>query len=174
MNSGPVISSSVGCLIACTCPHKCPLLSPRSRNHLPPGHGSIFIGIFPCSDSFSGPICSSSASNVVCKDAFTCISCVMFRVKLSIPGIVELALMLPPVECLPCALSSHASNSSHVIQLLMICHPRAKRRIPRVLASRGARLVGGPASGRFCQRWLFQTRDKLPQSLPRSLSFSSA
>ena len=30
-------------LIACTTPQKCPLLSPRSRNHRPPGHASIVM-----------------------------------------------------------------------------------------------------------------------------------
>ena len=47
MKSGPQISSSVGFLIACTTPQKCPLLSPRSRNHRPPGHASIVIRIGP-------------------------------------------------------------------------------------------------------------------------------
>ena len=36
MNSGPVISSSVGGLITWTWPHRWPLLFPRSRNQRPP------------------------------------------------------------------------------------------------------------------------------------------
>ena len=70
MNSGPVISSSVGRLIACTCPQRCPLSSPRSRNQRPPGHASIAIGNgCPSGVSLRRPICSSSASNVASSEA---------------------------------------------------------------------------------------------------------
>src|SRR5580693_9694633 len=66
MNNGPVISSRVGRLIACTDPQKCPLLLPRSRYHLPPGQASIFMGKgLPSGVSLCGPICSSNALKVV-------------------------------------------------------------------------------------------------------------
>src|SRR5882672_3079417 len=95
MNSGPHISSSVGRLMDCTCAHRCPLSSPRSRNQRPPGQGSIFIDILtPSMFSFAGPSCSSSASKVCVMVARTRVSCVIFSVKFSVPVIVELVLML--------------------------------------------------------------------------------
>src|SRR5580700_1506204 len=85
MNSGPVISSSVGRLIACTTPQKCPSSPPRSRNHRPPGRASSFIGIaVPSPLSFPGPSCSSSTANVVSSDARTRISSLIFNVRFSI------------------------------------------------------------------------------------------
>src|SRR6185295_3454846 len=95
MNNGPVISSSVGRLMAWTLPQKWPLLSPRSRNHLPPGQGSSFIGIaLPSGVSFADPICSSNAAKVVSRLAGTSISWGMFSIKLSIPAPV--AIIVPP------------------------------------------------------------------------------
>src|SRR5271165_4017439 len=91
MNNGPLISSRVGRLMACTFPQKCPLLSPRSRYHRPPGQGSIFSGMgIPSGVSFPGPICSSNEANVVSRFARTSISLVMFNVRLSIPAAVEI------------------------------------------------------------------------------------
>ena len=70
-NNGPANSSSVGRLMACTFAQKCPLPSPRSRYHLPPGHGSIFIfRDLPSGVSLPGPSCSSSAAKVVSRGAF--------------------------------------------------------------------------------------------------------
>ena len=51
----------------CTCPHRWPVLFPRSRNQRPPGHGSIFIGIgvpFPALRCMA-PICSMIVSNTI-------------------------------------------------------------------------------------------------------------
>src|SRR5215831_16439540 len=90
MKSGPAISSSVGFLIACTVPQKCPLPLPRSRNQRPPGQGSSFIGIgVPSCISLCGPSCSSSAANVASSDARTRISSFTVKDKLSIPGRVR-------------------------------------------------------------------------------------
>src|SRR5208283_900616 len=86
--------------MACTFPQKCPLLSPRSRHHLPPGHASSFICIFtPSGVVFCGPSCSSSTANVSSTDACTCISLVTINVKLSSPGAVVIVLILasPPL-----------------------------------------------------------------------------
>src|SRR5690348_1196178 len=95
MNKGPVISSSVGRLMACTTPQKWPLLSPRSRYHLPPGHASSFIGIGPLlGPSLWGPSCSSSAANVVSSGARTWISSVIPSVKSSI--LVAVEIIFPP------------------------------------------------------------------------------
>src|SRR5256885_683739 len=93
MISGPLISSSVGRLIACTCPQKWPLLSPRSRYHLPPGHASSFMGTALFSaNSLRGPSCSSSAAKVASSGARTWISSVMFSVKSSIFVTVEIMI----------------------------------------------------------------------------------
>ena len=90
-----VISSNVGRLMACTCPQKWPLSPPKSRYHLPPGHGSIFIGIgLPSAVSLCGPICSSNAANVFSIGALTWISWVMFSVRSSI--VCAGRVMLPP------------------------------------------------------------------------------
>src|SRR5216684_3278976 len=93
--SGPLISSSVGRLIACTCPQKWPLLSPRSRYHLPPGHGSSFIGsgLFSAT-SLCGPSCSINVANVTSIGACTRISSVMLSVIFSIADSVE--IIIPP------------------------------------------------------------------------------
>src|SRR3954468_16128389 len=99
MNSGPLISSSAGCLIACTTPQKCPLLLPRSRNHRPPGHGSSVMRIGrPSGLTLRGPICSSSAANVFSSDARTGISWLIFSVKFSMAG--STATILPPLKCM--------------------------------------------------------------------------
>src|SRR5271156_64806 len=96
INSGPENSSSVGRLIACTFAQKCPLPSPKSRYHRPPGHASIFIGIgLSSAPPIIGPSCSSSASNVFSSDARTCISCTTFSVKSSI--FIAVAIMLSPL-----------------------------------------------------------------------------
>src|SRR5271165_597539 len=90
----------VGCLRACTCPHKCPLFSPRSRYHLPPGHASIFIGSgLPSGVSLCGPICSSNVANVLSSEAWTRTSFVRFSVRLSIVCIV--AVMISPSTEIP-------------------------------------------------------------------------
>src|SRR5437879_5712192 len=94
MNNGPVISSKVGRLMACTTPQKCPLLSPRSRYHLPPGQASSFIGMGPLSAPLYGPNCSSRAVNVSSNDARTWISSVMPSVKSSI--LVAVEIIFPP------------------------------------------------------------------------------
>ena len=65
MNSGPLISSSDGGLIACTTPQKCPALFPRSRNQRPPGQASSFIGIGFSGVEFKGPICSRIVSKTM-------------------------------------------------------------------------------------------------------------
>ena len=95
MNKGPVISSNVGRLMACTTPQKCPLLSPRSRYHLPPGQASSFIGMGPLlGPPLYGPNCSSRAVNVASSDARTWISSVMPSVKSSI--LVAVEIIFPP------------------------------------------------------------------------------
>ena len=51
--------------------------------HLPPGQGSIFIGIaLPSGVSLSGPICSSKAAKMSSSVARTWISCVATNVRL--------------------------------------------------------------------------------------------
>ena len=75
--SGPVISSSVGRLIACTCPHRWPLPSPRSRNQRPPGHASMVIGIGGRSGVRVGRthLLEQRGKRVVDRDERTWISC---------------------------------------------------------------------------------------------------
>jgi hypothetical protein len=95
MNSGPLISSSVGRLMACTTPQKWPLLPPKSRYHRPPGHGSSFIGIgLSSAVSLHGPSCSNNAANVASSEARTWISSVIFNVKSSI--FIPVEIMLSP------------------------------------------------------------------------------
>src|SRR5579862_8314622 len=110
MNSGPVISSSVGRLIACTTPQKCPSSPPRSRNHRPPGRASSVIGIaVPSPLSFPGPSCSSNAANVVSSDARTRISSLMLKVRFSsciaVPIIVALLCENQIKDCYSAKLS---------------------------------------------------------------------
>src|SRR5262245_19337447 len=84
MKSGPQISSSVGRLIACTCPQRWPFLPPRSRNHRPPGHGSSVIGNgLPSGFSFNRPRLAIRESNVGSSAALTRTSSVVVRVRLS-------------------------------------------------------------------------------------------
>src|SRR6202048_3054024 len=95
MNSGPQISSKVGRLIACTCPQKCPLPSPKSRYNLPPGQASIFIFIdCPSGVSLNGPSCSINVANVTSIGACTQSSSVMLSVIFSIADSVE--IIVPP------------------------------------------------------------------------------
>src|SRR5436190_17610103 len=97
MKSGPVTSSSVGRLIACTCPQKCPLSSPRSRYQRPPGRASSTMGIgTPATPVLPGPICSRSASKVASRDARTWISSWRSSVRLSSVGAVR-ATVSPPL-----------------------------------------------------------------------------
>src|SRR5579859_4116459 len=130
MNSGPQSSSNSGRLIACTVAQWWPLLPPRSRNHRPPGQGSIFIGILACGVSFSGPICSSRASNVFSRDAFTRISLVRFRVSLSSPATDDVAFEIALIILLLCsfvlfllhALSRAATDESSTSQMFLRSH----------------------------------------------------
>src|SRR5207302_6167903 len=79
----------------CTTPQKWPLLSPRSRYHLPPGHASSFIGMgLSSAVSLNGPSCSNSAANVASSGARTWISSVMPSVKSSI--LVAVEIIFPP------------------------------------------------------------------------------
>src|SRR5262245_56434453 len=91
---GPVISSSVGRLIACTWPQRCPLPSPRSRNQRPPGQASSFIGmgvsLWPL---FEGPISSRSAAKAVAMGALMCTSSAMLSDRLSMPGAIAVMLL---------------------------------------------------------------------------------
>src|SRR5438477_11224981 len=80
--------------MACTTPQKWPLLSPKSRYHLPPGQASSFIGMGPLSAPLYGPNCSSRAVNVSSNDARTWISSWMPSVKSSIAVAVE--IIFPP------------------------------------------------------------------------------
>src|SRR5262249_30234999 len=92
---GPQISRSVGGLITCTCPHRCPALLPRSRNQRPPGHGSIFresnlpLGICP-----SGPSSSSTASKVTSRGAAILISLRMSKVSTGSRSLVWVIMAL--------------------------------------------------------------------------------
>src|SRR6185312_4863753 len=146
MNSGPLISSSVGRLIACTWPHRCPLLSPRSRNHLPPGHGSIFIGKgLPSGVSPSGPICSSSAAKVVSRLARTWISLIMTIVKFSSADAVASDDILPPL-----------SISAYVLRTLD-CRFRRVPSPEATGASRGVRRFSSTHAGDESLRHWFDT-----------------
>src|ERR1700677_1553624 len=96
MKSGPLNSSKVGRLIACTMPQQWPLPSPRSRNQRPPGHASILKGIgVPSGFSLAGPICSSSAAKVTSMGALTRISWVILSVRDSISVGVEVVIDSP-------------------------------------------------------------------------------
>src|ERR1700675_262213 len=118
MNNGPLISSSVGRLIACTCPQTWPLLSPKSRYHLPPGHASSFMGIgVPSVISLCGPSCSSSAVKVASSGARTWISSVMFSVKSSM--LCAVGIMAPPwFQIRPYAVHFSLGTCLHAIQLV--------------------------------------------------------
>src|ERR1700759_1150774 len=84
MKRGPTISRRVGRLMACTWPHKWPLLLPRSRYQRPPGQGSSFMGIAVPSGISLASSCSSRAANVTSSDALTRISWFTVKDRLSI------------------------------------------------------------------------------------------
>src|SRR5260370_6837942 len=108
INSGRQISSSVGGLIACTLPQKCPAPLPRSRYHRPPGHASSFIGIRPTPGaSFSGPICSSMVSNTTSigaaisssfKISSACTVCSLIVAAMLPPDSIPLLLLGPLLD----------------------------------------------------------------------------
>src|SRR6202167_6608517 len=96
MKSGPLNSSKVGRLIACTVPQQSPLPSPRSRNQRPPGHASILKGMgVPSVFSLAGPICSSNAAKVTSMGALTRISWVILSVRDSMSVGVEVVIDSP-------------------------------------------------------------------------------
>src|SRR5713101_7262183 len=104
--------------MACTTPQKWPLPSPKSRYHLPPGHGSIFMGIgVPSMTSLCGPSCSSSAAKVTSRGARTWISCVTFSVKSSM--LCAVGIMLSPwIQVRPDSVHLRLGTFLDAIQLM--------------------------------------------------------
>src|SRR5579871_5286576 len=84
---GPTSSKTFGGLITCTCPQRCPVLFPVSRNHRPPGHGSSFMFI-----SFIGPCGSSSVSNTMSAGAAMKVSLTTFNVLISVSPAIAFLL----------------------------------------------------------------------------------
>src|SRR5229473_3370436 len=125
MNNGPVISSSVGRLMACTTPQKWPLLSPRSRYHLPPGQASSFIGMgLSSAVSLNGPSCSNSAANVASSGARTWISSVKRPDRLRVGSIEHPAAVAPHVD------QAHLEQHSEVLRHRRLRHPQRIHNLP--------------------------------------------
>src|SRR6185312_15896237 len=94
--SGPQISSSVGGLITCTWPQRCPELFPVSRNHRPPGHGSSLNGNgLPSGIWLSGPSCSSIASKAISIGAAISSSRRISNVSTDACSVTMVLLLLP-------------------------------------------------------------------------------
>src|SRR5262249_38890722 len=95
MGIGPHSSRSVGGLITCTCPQRCPELLPRSRYQRPPGQGSIFIGNgLPPGICPSAPSSSRTASKVSSIGAAISISLRISKASTDWRSLVSVVMML--------------------------------------------------------------------------------